>query len=204
MKIHSKFTYLLFIFFYSYTAFSQINSYTFKRKLNKVEKENYYAIPILPEVIGHCKNSINDIRLYTIKGTDTTELPYIFEWRGTKNEQATLPFELINDTYNEKCCSYITLKFNKKETINQIKLEVSDFNFDKNLRIEGSNDNKNWYHKYKIFTYLHFTAFPNFTSLFYLLWSSSSSLVYFLYLFLLSLSLFRYSSSLVFCSTVST
>lgn len=145
MKIYSKYLLLLFIVIYNCAAFSQINSYTFKRKLNKVEKENYYAIPLLPEVIGHCKSSINDIRLYTIKGKDTTELPYIFEWRGTKNEQATLPFELINDTYNEKCCSYITLKFNKKETINQIKLEVSDFNFDKNLRIEGSNDNKNWY-----------------------------------------------------------
>lgn len=145
MKIYSKYLLLLFIVIYSCAAFSQINSYTFKRKLNKVEKENYYAIPLLPEVIGHCKSNINDIRLYTIKGNDTTELPYIFEWRGTKNEQATLPFELINDTYNEKCCSYITLKFNKKETINQIKLEVSDFNFDKNLRIEGSNDNKQWF-----------------------------------------------------------
>ena len=47
--------------------------------------------------------------------------------------------------YIEKCCSYLTLKFNKKETINQIKLDVADFNFDKNLRIEGSNDNKQWF-----------------------------------------------------------
>lgn len=145
MKIQSKFALLLFVFFYSCAAFSQINSYTFKRKLNKVDKEDYYSIPLMPEVIGHCKSNTNDLRLYNIKGKDTTELPYIYEWMGTKNEQITLPFELINDTYNEKCCSYITLKFNKKETINQIKLEVSDFNFDKNLQIEGSTDNKQWF-----------------------------------------------------------
>ena len=145
MKIQSKYILLAHILIFSFTAFSQIDSYTFKRKVNKAEKDAYYSIPLLPEVIGHCKSNINDIRLYNLKGNDTTELPYIFEWMGTKNEQVILPFELINDTYNEKCCSYLTLKFNKKETINQIKLDVADFNFDKNLRIEGSNDNKHWF-----------------------------------------------------------
>ncbi len=145
MKIQSKYILLAHILIFSFTAFSQIDSYTFKRKVNKAEKDAYYSIPLLPEVIGHCKSNINDIRLYNLKGNDTTELPYIFEWMGTKNEQVILPFELINDTYNEKCCSYLTLKFNKKETINQIKLDVADFNFDKNLRIEGSNDNKQWF-----------------------------------------------------------
>src|ERR1035437_7503818 len=84
------------------SGFAQIDSYAFKRQLNKVEKENYYSIPLLPEVIAHCKNNVNDIRLYTIKENDTTELPYIFEWMGTKNEQVAIPFDLINDTYNEK------------------------------------------------------------------------------------------------------
>ncbi len=130
---------------FSSTCFSQIEGYTFKRQLNKVEKEGYYAISISPEVGGHCKSSLQEIRLFNIKESDTTEVPYLFEWMGSTITEASIPFELINDTYNEKCCSYETLKFPKKQTINQIKLNVSDSNFDKSLKIEGSNDNKQWF-----------------------------------------------------------
>jgi hypothetical protein len=129
----------------SSVAFAQSDKYSYKRKLNKVEKEDYYAIPILPEVLARCKSNLNDIRLYNFKENDTSEVPYIMEWLGTKNEQTAIPFELINDTYNEKRCSYVTLKFTKKQTINQIVLNISDANFDKNVKLEGSNDNKNWF-----------------------------------------------------------
>ena len=127
------------------TAFSQIDSYSYKRKLNTVEKESYYSIPLLPEVVANCKSNINDIRLYNIKENDTVEVPYLMEWMKTTNEQTTVPFKLINDTYNEKCCSYVTLKFEKKQTINQIILNVEESNFDKRVQIEGSNDNKKWF-----------------------------------------------------------
>ena len=127
------------------TSFAQLESYSYKRKLNPVEKGSYYSIPLLPEVTAHSSSNMNDIRLYNVKENDTTEIPYLTEWMGTKNEQTTIPFELINDTYNEKCCSYVTLKFNKKQSINQITLDAEESNFDKRVRIEGSNDNKKWF-----------------------------------------------------------
>ncbi len=129
----------------STSCFAQIEGYAFKRPLKKVEKEGYYAIPLLPEITARCKSNLSDIRLYNIKESDTTEIPYLMEWMGTTIKKEAIPFELINDTYNEKCCSYVTLKFPKKQTINQIKLNVSDSNFDKSLKIEGSNDNKQWF-----------------------------------------------------------
>lgn len=139
----------LFIFIFSLLisihCFAQIEDYSFKRPLNKVEKEGYYSIPLIPEITARCKSNLDDIRLYNIKENDTTEIPYLMEWMGTTIKEAAIPFELINDTYNEKCCSYVTLKFPKKQTINQIKLNVSDYNFDKSLKIEGSNNNKKWF-----------------------------------------------------------
>jgi hypothetical protein len=54
-------------------------------------------------------------------------------------------FSLINDTYNEKSFSYITLKSNKKQIINQIVLTISDAEFDKNVMLEGSTDNHHWF-----------------------------------------------------------
>lgn len=142
--MRSKTLFSLFIFITANT-FAQVDSYSYKRKLNTIEKEGYYSIPLQPEVSAHCNNSLNDIRLYNVKENDTSEVPYLIEWMGTKNQQTTIPFELINNTYNEKCCSYVTLKFDKKQTINQIYLEVEEPNFDKRVLVEGSNDNKKWF-----------------------------------------------------------
>lgn len=124
---------------------AQIENYSFKRQLNKVEKENYYTLLLSPEVIARSKSDLTDIRIYDIADNDTSEIPYLINWMGSNIKEVSIPFELINDTYNEKCCSYVTLKFPKKQSINQIKLNVSDSNFDKSLKIEGSNDNKQWF-----------------------------------------------------------
>ena len=136
---------VLFFLLLATNAFSQAAGYLYKRKLNKVEKENFYSIPLSPEIVANCKSNLNDIRLYNFKEKDTTEVPYILEWMEAKNQETAIPFELINDTYNQKCCSYVTLKFNKRQTINRIKLDVSNANFDKWVKIEGSSDNKNWF-----------------------------------------------------------
>lgn len=133
------------IFLSALTSVAQIDSYSFKRQLNKVEKENYYTVLLSPEVIGRSKSDLSDIRIYNIANNDTSEVPFLMNWMGSNIKEVSIPFELINDTYNEKCCSYITLKFPKKQAINQIKLNVSDSNFDKSLKIEGSNDNKQWF-----------------------------------------------------------
>ncbi len=126
-------------------VFSQTNGYSYKRKLDKTEKKNFYSIPLLPEIVARCKSELNDIRIYNFTEKDTTEIPYVLEWQGIKNEEKVIPFERINDTYNEKCCSYLTLKFTKKQIINRIKLDIPEANFDKWVKIEGSSDNKNWF-----------------------------------------------------------
>ena len=53
--------------FLSSSCFAQIEGYSFKRPLRKVEKEGYYAIPLLPEVTARSKSNLSDIRLYNIQ-----------------------------------------------------------------------------------------------------------------------------------------
>src|SRR5438045_3347249 len=87
-------------------AFAQFSSYSYKRALNKTGKEDYYAIPLNPELTARCKSDLSDIRIYNIDG-DTTEVPYLSDMMGTRIKEVEVPFQLINDTYNEKCCSYV-------------------------------------------------------------------------------------------------
>ena len=129
---------------FSSGAFAQFGSYSYKRELSKTEKENYYSIPLSPEVIARSQSNLSDIRIYNIDA-DTIEIPYLIDYMGTKIKEEAVAFDLINDTYNEKCCSYVTLKFPKQQMINRIKLDVNEHNFDKSLKIEGSNDGKEWF-----------------------------------------------------------
>jgi hypothetical protein len=138
-------------------AFAQL-TYEYGRKLEKINQENFYSIPLPPEITAHCKSGLNDIRLYTFNENDTTEIPYILEKHGDKTEELPISFELINDVTNLKCCSFVTLKMNEKKIINKITLDVLENNFDKILKIEGSNDNKEWF---LIKDHLRITGFVN-------------------------------------------
>lgn len=140
-----RFLYFISLLILSVNSDAQMNQYSYTRQLDKVEKEDFYSIPLLPEITAKCKSGLHDIRLYKINETDTSEVPYIMEWLGDKSEESPISFELINDVTNLKCCSYITLKMSKKQVINKITLDVLENNFDKILKIEGSNDNKEWY-----------------------------------------------------------
>ena len=44
-------------------SFAQIDSYSYKRKLNAIAKEGYYSIPLLPEVTAQCSSNLYDINM---------------------------------------------------------------------------------------------------------------------------------------------
>jgi hypothetical protein len=128
----------------STAAFAQAGEYKFKRKIEKPAAEGYYAITLSPEICAASKSELADLRIYDYRNADTMEVPYILQWKGNKIEENVKEFALINDTYNEKCCSYLTLKFPEKKIINRIRLDVAESNFDKLVRLEGSNNGKDW------------------------------------------------------------
>ncbi len=137
-------SYLLFCSFPA-LLLGQADGYTYKRKLDKTEKESYFAIPLLPEITAQCTSNLMDIRLYNITEKDTSEIPYLMEWMGEKREQIAISFDIINDSYHEKDASFVTLKSKTKQTINQIVVDVEETGYDKNVEVEGSNDNKEWF-----------------------------------------------------------
>jgi hypothetical protein len=143
---------------FSCSLFAQLRTYDYNRKLDKVSKEDFYSIPLSPEITARSKSGLNDLRIYNIRENDTIEVPYLTEWMGDKTEETPINFELINDVTNLKCCSFVTLKMSKHKVINTINLDVIESNFDKILSIEGSNDNKEWF---LIKDHLRITGFDN-------------------------------------------
>ena len=107
-----------------FVVFSQISDYAYQRKINKPEKEKFYSVVLSPEIVARLKSSWNDIRIISFSEKDTTEIPYLLECIGNKNEEKVVPFTLINKA-SEKDYSYLTLKINEKATLNRIKLAIT-------------------------------------------------------------------------------
>ena len=127
-----------------FAVFSQTQDYSWQRKINKPDTGKFYSVVLTPEIVAHLKSGWNDIRILNISENDTTEVPYLLESISSKKEEKAVAFELINTTY-DKGYSYLTLKINEKRTLNRIKLAITDADFDKWVKVEGSSDNKSWF-----------------------------------------------------------
>jgi hypothetical protein len=130
---------------YAAITIAQPGSYTCKRKLDNVSAKGYYSIPLSPEILAQMKSGTSDIRIFNITEKDTTEIPYLMRYYSSSVDEVEIPYERINDSYNQKCCSYLTLKLDKKQVVNRIQLMIAENNFDKRVMVEGSNDNKQWF-----------------------------------------------------------
>lgn len=131
--------------FISLLASAQYNSYAYRRKLDDIKENNYYAVVLPTAVIGKSESQENDLRIYALSPSDTAEIPYVLQRKAQSDLATAIEFERINDARNEKCCSYLTLKFKSHKTVNSIYLDIAEANFDKSILVEGSNDNIRWY-----------------------------------------------------------
>jgi len=138
-------TFLFVLLFLPCFLSAQMKSYDYYRKLNKPSGNDYFSIKILPAIMAKSKSNLSDIRIYEAREKDTVEIPYILEWLGSTSEEFEVTSQMINESYREKCCSFATFKFERKESINRIQLKIEEDNFDKSIKIEGSDDNKKWF-----------------------------------------------------------
>ncbi len=127
----------------SFAATAQINTYRYKRNLNGIS-DQWQALTLPSEIFGKLQSDLSDIRIYGTKGKDTIEVPFIIkENTATKTEQE-VKYQLINKVAG-KDGNFITLVPETNTPINKIDLQIAQQNFDWLVRLEGSNDNNNWY-----------------------------------------------------------
>ena len=127
-----------------FVVYAQVKGYSCQRKINKPVKAGFYSVRLSPELMSQLKSGWNDIRILDFANADTLEVPYLWETTASEYQQKIIPFELINATYDASY-SYLTLKVDDEKIINHISLDITDPDFDKWVRVEGSNDNKAWF-----------------------------------------------------------
>ena len=124
-------------------SFSQLKDYDYKAEINNV-KETWHVLKLPQESFALMKCNYAAIRIYGLSETDTVEIPYIIETLSDKQIYTKVPVTVVNRAKTEKGI-YFTLQNEGASNINEIELNFKEENFDWTAKVEGSNDNSEWF-----------------------------------------------------------
>lgn len=120
---------------------AQERGHKYKREIGSV-KHQWHKITLPIDLFGKTADDFRDIRI-TSK-IDSIEAPYLINRvkGGDITEEVTL--DLINKSYNNRGYFY-TFKSGSKKELNRIQLDFNRRNFDWRLKLEGSQNQREWF-----------------------------------------------------------
>lgn len=124
-------------------ANAQTNTYKFKRNITGVNTV-WHKMALPDDLYKKANAGFEDLRIFGINGKDTIEVPYLLKQRADKVTTNDITFKQINQSANPNGY-YYTFQSSEINLINQIKLAFKQENFDWKVKLEGSNDNKEWF-----------------------------------------------------------
>lgn len=125
-------------------SYGQPGDYSYKRALTGITAQ-WHKITLPDEVFGKALPNLNDIRIFGITaGNDTVEAPYLLRLTTEKIMERAIAFKTLNASYNNKGY-YFTFENPAVAAVNQIKLDFKQQNFDWRIKLEGSQNQDEWF-----------------------------------------------------------
>jgi len=125
-------------------AYAQMDQYNYSHELSGVQ-EQWHSISIPVEAYGVLNKNFSDLRIYGLTtGSDTLEIPYLIRTGSAKLINKELKGTLINKSHKQEGY-YYTYKLPELTPINHLSLNLATDNFDWTLKLEGSNDQREWF-----------------------------------------------------------
>lgn len=114
--------------------FSNLKTYQLNNKL--------YGLHIGSDLIEKSENNLNDIRIYDSKDTET---PYILlDDYKSKAQEITYNLKITDYSSQNKSEQIIGKMPDKRKAINHLIFNTENVDFNKNIKLYGSDDSKNW------------------------------------------------------------
>ncbi|MBX2840903.1 MAG: DUF3999 domain-containing protein [Flammeovirgaceae bacterium] len=136
----------------SFFSNAQVAEFNYKRSIEGVA-DQWHKVMLPTEIFSKVSPQLNDLRIYGITSeNDTVEAPYLLKKLSGKHTSKEISFDLLNVSKNTKG-QYFTFKVNAAEPVDQITLDFEQENFDWQVSLEGSQDQKEWFtivDKYRI------------------------------------------------------
>ncbi|MGB3150039.1 MAG: DUF3999 family protein [Maribacter sp.] len=124
-------------------CFGQLHSYDRKIPLSGIT-EQWHSVPLTNEIFADVRDNLADIRIYGITENDTLEAPYVLKISNAKGTLSKIDFKLINTSSNQNGF-YFTYEVPTAKTLNQIRLDFKNKNFDWKVALEGSQNQQEWF-----------------------------------------------------------
>ncbi|RZL26947.1 MAG: DUF3999 domain-containing protein [Pedobacter sp.] len=124
-------------------ASAQTNSYKFKRDITGINSI-WHSMKLPDQMYKNANAGFDDLRIFSINGKDTIEVPYLLKQRADRIISTKIGFKSVNESANANGY-YFTFRLNSVTTINQINLAFKETNFNWLVTLEGSNSNKEWF-----------------------------------------------------------
>lgn len=125
-------------------SYGQMQEYEYKRELKGIS-DQWHKIVVPQTMFGTLSRKLTDIRLYGItKDNDTIEAPYILQKTKDKVSTKEVTFQILNTSRNDEGYFY-TFEIPSTDPINQIDLDFGQQNFDWKVKLEGSQDQQEWF-----------------------------------------------------------
>jgi len=121
-----------------------MEQYSYKRELTGVSGE-WHKLILPDEIFRKISQNLNDIRIFGITvSNDTVEAPYLLRLTTGNISGKEISFNTLNTSHNDKGY-YFTFEIPTVEPINQIKLDFKQENFDWRIKLEGSQNQNDWF-----------------------------------------------------------
>lgn len=125
-------------------AYGQWSDFQFQRSLSGIS-DTWHQIEFPNDLFGHAQPDLSDLRIFGIKANgDTLEAPYVLDWPASERLLPSEEFTIINQSRRQQTF-YATLSTSSSEPLNQIRLDFGNANFDWRVRLEGSQDQQEWF-----------------------------------------------------------
>ncbi|MHC4397619.1 MAG: hypothetical protein ACYS1A_18400, partial [Planctomycetota bacterium] len=100
--------------------------------------DKYCKLTLTPDIYDAARDDLADIRLLDADGQ---QVPYVLAKPGDITDRLKYSPALINRSTNTDGAAMVTLDFGKQIVKNQIEVETGGNNFRRPVKVEGSNDN---------------------------------------------------------------
>ena len=142
----SKLLILCFLFI-TFSGLAQTDDFKYRQEIFEV-KGQWNRIVLSEESYSKIEPDGSDLRIIGLNGEDTLSIPFLLKTGKELSIPESRIFKIINRTTKENRYFY-TLRTGQNEnnsnSINSIELDFERENFDWRVRLEGSNDQKEWF-----------------------------------------------------------
>ena len=134
---------LLGVLFFIMTSNGQ-ERFAFKRDIDSVQRQGWHTMTLPDDIFRDLNRDLSDIRIFTLNGTDTVEIPYLLDVQTDILTMNTVTLPVLNKSYRDGAL-YLMFELTATQPVNYLDLDFAESNYFGRVTLQGSDDRSQWF-----------------------------------------------------------